>query len=101
VGRNRQCRWKELNCKTFLDTEAERKHVRPRARFQQHRDASCHQAFSPEGKEQKEIHAILKETLEEHVPSYDTLKHWVAQFKRVIFSPVMRLDLDDPKVTTL
>jgi len=31
------------NCKTFLVTEAERKHVRRRARFQQHGDMSCHQ----------------------------------------------------------
>ena len=30
------------NCKSFLVTEAERKHVSPRARFQQHVDASCH-----------------------------------------------------------
>jgi len=29
----------------FLVTEAERKHVRRRARFQQHGDASCHQVF--------------------------------------------------------
>ena len=61
-------RWKEgfLNapiCKTFLVTEAERKHVRRRARFQQHRDASSHQIFfSLPGKAPKEIHAILKET---------------------------------------
>ena len=33
------------NCKSFLVTEVERKHVRRRARFQQHRDASCHQVF--------------------------------------------------------
>ena len=33
------------NCKSVLVTEAERKHVRGRARFQQHRDASCHQVF--------------------------------------------------------
>ena len=33
------------NCKYFLVTDAERKHVRRRARFQQHRDASCHQVF--------------------------------------------------------
>ena len=35
-----------------------------RARFQQHRDASCHQVsfFSPQGKAPKEIHAILTET---------------------------------------
>ena len=29
----------------FLVIEAERKHVRRRTRFQQHRDASCHQEF--------------------------------------------------------
>ena len=35
-----------------------------RARFQQHRDASCHQVFfSLQGKAPKEIHAILTETL--------------------------------------
>jgi len=28
----------------------------------------------------KEIHAILTETLEEHAPSYATIKNWVAQF---------------------
>ena len=33
------------NCKTFLVTKAETKHVRRRARFQQHRDARCHQVF--------------------------------------------------------
>jgi len=33
------------NCKSFLVTEAERKHVRRRARFQQRGDASCLQVF--------------------------------------------------------
>jgi len=33
------------NCKFFLVTEAERKHVRRHAQFQQHGDASCHQVF--------------------------------------------------------
>ena len=52
VGRNRYCRWKERsvhvpNCKSFLVTEAERKHIKRRAQFQQHRDASCHQVFVP------------------------------------------------------
>jgi len=52
VRRNRRCRWKEgsvrvPNCKSFIVIEAERKHVRRRARFQQHRDASCHQVFFP------------------------------------------------------
>jgi len=34
----------------------------------------------------KEIHAILTETLEEHAPSYATVKNWVAHFKRGDFS---------------
>ena len=33
------------NCKYFLVTEAERKHVRRHVRFQKHRDANCHQVF--------------------------------------------------------
>jgi transposase len=33
-----------------------------------------------------EIHAILKETIGEHAPSYATVKNWVAQFKRGYFS---------------
>jgi len=39
-----------------------------------------------QGKAPKEIHAILKETLGEHAPSYATVKIWVAQFKRGDFS---------------
>jgi len=71
----------------FLVTEAERKYVRWLARFQQHRDASCHQVFFfLQGKAPKEIHAILKETLSEHAPSYATVKNWMAQFKRGDFS---------------
>ena len=51
------------NCKSFLVTEAERKHVRRRAQFQQHRDASCNQVFFfLQGKAPNEIQAILKET---------------------------------------
>ena len=76
------------NCKSFLVTEAEAKNVRRRARFQQHRDASCHQVPPPHplGKAPKEIHAILIVTLGEHAPSYATVKTWVAQFKRGDFS---------------
>jgi len=71
------------NCKSFLVTEAVRKHVRRRARFQQHRDESCHQVFPPlQGKAPKEIHVILTETLGENVPLYTTVKNWVTQFKR-------------------
>jgi len=75
------------NYKSFLVTEAEGKHVRRRARFQQHIHTSCHQVFSPlQGKAPKEIHAILIETLGEHAPSYATVKNWEAQFKRGDFS---------------
>ena len=75
------------NCKYFLVTEAERKHVRRRARFQQHGDASCHQVFFfLQGIAPKEIHAILTETLGEHAPSYATVKNWVTQVKSGDFS---------------
>jgi hypothetical protein len=60
------------------------KHVRRRARFQQHRDASCHQLFFLQGKAPKEIHAILTEILGE--PSYAIDTDLVAQFKRDDFS---------------
>jgi len=76
-----------LNCKSFLVTEAERKHVRRRARFQHHGDASCHKVFFLlQGKVPKKIHAILTVTLGEHAPSYATVKTWVVQFKRGDFS---------------
>ena len=39
-----------------------------------------------QGKTPKEIDAILTETLEEHAPSYATVKKWVAKFKRGDFS---------------
>ena len=72
--------------KSFIVTEAERKHVRRRARFQQHGGASCHQVFFfLQGKAPKEIHAILTER-GEHAPSYATIKNWVTWFKRGDFS---------------
>ena len=85
----------------FFVTEAERKHVRRRARFQQHRDASCHQDFFfLQGKAQKEIYAILKETLGEHTPSHATVKNWVAQFKRGDFSTCVAPRPGRPKTVT-
>ena len=42
--------------------------------------------FSCKARRQKEIHAILTETLREHAPSYATVRNWVAQFKRGDFS---------------
>ena len=88
------------NYKSFLVTEAERKHVRRRVRFQQHRDLSCHQVFFLQGKAPKEINAILTETLGEHVPSYATVKNWVAQFKRVDFSTCYATRPGRPKTVT-
>ena len=88
------------NCKYFLVTEAERKHVRRRARFQHHRDVSCHQFFFLQGKAKKEIHAILKETIGEHAPSYATVKNWVAQFKHGDFSTCDAPRPGEPKIVT-
>jgi len=42
--------------------------------------------FFLQGKAPKEIHAILRETLGEHAPSYATVKNWMAQFKHGDFS---------------
>jgi len=56
--------------------------------------------FSLQGKALREIHAILTDTWVEHAPSYATVKNWVSQFKYGDFPPMMRLVLDDPKVTT-
>ena len=75
------------NCKYFLVTEAELKHVRRRARFKQYVDASCNQVFFfLQDKALKKIHALLTETLGEHSPPHATVKNWVAQFKREDFS---------------
>jgi len=90
------------NFKSFLVTEAERKRVRRRARFQQHGDPSCHQVFSPlQGNAPKEIHTILLETLGEHTPSYATVKNWVAQFKRGDFSTCDAPCPGRPKTVTI
>jgi len=48
----------------------------------------------------KEIHAILKETFQEHAPWYATFKNWVAQFKRGDFSNRDALRLGRPKTVT-
>ena len=45
----------------------------------------------------KEIHANMTETLEEHAPSYATVKNWVDRFDMVIFPSVLRIVLDDSK----
>ena len=89
------------NCKSFVVTEAERKHIRRRARFQQHGDANCHQVFFfLQGKAPKEIHAILTETLVEYAPSNATVKNLVAQFKRSDFSTCGAPRPERPKTVT-
>ena len=49
--------------------ETSSKTCQGRARFQQHRDASCQVFFPQQGKAPKEIHAILTETLACSIPS--------------------------------
>ena len=50
------------------------------------RELSSSIFFFLQDKTPKKIHAILKETLGEHAPSYVTVKNWVAQFKPGDFS---------------
>ena len=88
------------NCKFFLLTEGERKHVRRRVRFQQHGDANCHHFFFLQGKASKEIHAVLTETLGVHAPSYAAIKNWRAQFKRGDFSTCYASRPGRPKTVT-
>jgi len=49
----------------------------------------------------KEIHAIRKETLGEHAPSYATVKNWVAQFQRGDFSNCDAPRSGRPKTVTI
>ena len=56
--------------------------------------------FFLQGKLPKENHAILKETLGEHAPSYATVKYWVAQFKRGDFSTCNAPRPGRPKTVT-
>jgi len=79
------------NCKALLVTEAERKHVRRRARFQ-HRDASCHPAKGNSRHSDRNIRG--------NAPSYVTVKNWVAQFKRGDFSTCDASRPGRPKTVT-
>ena len=47
---------------------------------------TCQQFFFLQFKAPKKIHAILRETLGEHVPSCATVKNWMAHFKPGDFS---------------
>ena len=56
--------------------------------------------FFLQGKAPKKILAVLTETLGEHAPSYDTVKNWVAQFKRGDFSTCLVPRPGRPKTVT-
>jgi len=57
--------------------------------------------FFLHGKAPKDIHAILRETLGAHAPSYATVKNWVAQFKRGDFSIRVTPRPGRPKTVTI
>ena len=61
--------WKEACHATRTISTTSRRHLSSRV-------------FFMHGKAPKEMHAILKETLEEHAPLYATVKNLVDQFKR-------------------
>jgi len=85
------------NCKYSVVTEAERKQVRRRARFQQHGDASCNNFFFLQGKTPKEFTLFWQKhygNMHHHMPPSKT--GWPC-LNVVISSPVIRLVLDDPK----
>ena len=56
--------------------------------------------FFLQGKAPKKIHAILTETLQEHAPSYPTVKNRVALIKRVHFSTCFAPRPGRPKTVT-
>ena len=57
--------------------------------------------FFLQDKAPKDIHAILRETLQEHAPSYATVKNWVVQFKRGDFSTCDAPRPGGPKIETI
>ena len=70
------------NCKSFLVTEAERKHIRLFARFQIHGDASCyHVFFSCNVRRRKKLRHS-----DRNIRGTCTIvchrENWLAQFKR-------------------
>jgi len=85
------------NCKSSLVTEAERKRVRRRARFQQHENKSCNKDFFLARQGAESNSRYLDGNIREYAPPYATVKTVWPSLNMVIFPPVMRLVLDDPK----
>jgi len=88
------------NCKSFLFTEAERKHVRRRTRFQQHRDVSCHQVISPCKTRPERNSRHSERNIRGTTPSYVTVKSWVTLFIRGDFSTCDARRSGRPKTVT-
>jgi len=78
------------NCKYFLVTEAERKHVN-------NMETRAVIKFPPPARQGAKGNSRHSETLGEHALLYATVKNWVTSLHTVIFPPAMRLVLDDPK----
>ena len=74
------------NCKSFLVTEAQKKHVRRRPRFQQQRDANCHQVSFPARQGAVGYSRHSDRNVRETYIIVSTVKNWLAQFKRGDFS---------------
>ena len=83
---------------SFLVTEAERKHGRRRAQFQQHRDASCQKLFFParQGAEENSRHSERNIRVTCTIVCHHQKSGWPS-LNVVISPPVMPLVLDDPK----
>ena len=89
------------NCKSFLVTEAERKHAGEARHFNSIvARAVIKFFFLLHEKAPKEMHSILRVTLGEHAPSYATVKNWVAQFIRGDFSTCVAPRPGRPKTVT-
>ena len=89
------------NCKSFLVTEAERKHVRRRARFQRHRDARFHQVFFFPARQSAEENSRHSDR---NIRGICTIvchhQNWVAQFKRGDFPTCVSPRPGRPKTMT-
>jgi len=85
------------NCKSFIVTEAERSMSGDARDFSNKETRAVIKFFFLQGNLPMEIRVILTETLGEHAPSYATVKTGWPSLNVVIFPPVMRLVLDDPK----
>ena len=88
------------NCTSFLVTEPERKHVRRRARFQQHRDASFHQAFYPARKDAEGNSRHSERNVREIYTVVCHRQKWVARFERGDFSTCVAPRPGRPKTVT-